>query len=61
MYKQSYTLQVGMYYQNWADELTLFKPRGADFARHTTTNPPPGFKILPTPLIINTDYTFWQL
>ena len=41
MYKQSYTLQVGMYYQNWADELTLFKPRGADYARHTITKPPP--------------------
>ena len=32
-----------------ADQLTLFKPWGADYARHTTASPP-GFKMLCTPL-----------
>ena len=26
--------------QNLADQLTLFKPWGADYARHTTASPP---------------------
>ena len=35
--------------RNMADQLTLFKPRGADYAPHTTASPP-GFKKLSTPL-----------
>ena len=35
--------------RNLADQLTLFKPRGADYAPHTTASPP-GFKTLSTPL-----------
>ena len=27
--------------RNLADQLTLFKPRGAHYARHATTSPPP--------------------
>ena len=34
--------------RNLADQLTLFKPWGGDYARHTTTSPP-GFKMLSTP------------
>ena len=26
--------------QNWGYQLTLFRPRGADYARHITTAPP---------------------
>ena len=36
--------------QNLADQLTLFKPGGADYAPHTTADPPSGFKKLSTPL-----------
>ena len=36
--------------RNLADQLTLFKPRGADNAPHTSASPP-GFKKLSTPLI----------
>ena len=32
-----------------ADQLTLFKPGGADYYPNTTASPP-GFKKLPTPL-----------
>ena len=35
--------------RNLADQLTLFKPRGEDYALHTTASPP--FKKLATPLI----------
>ena len=35
---------------NVADQLTLFKPWGTDYARHTTAIPP-GFKMLSTPLL----------
>ena len=35
---------------NLAEQLTLFKPRGADYAPHTTASPP-GFKKLSTPLV----------
>ena len=34
---------------NLADQLTLFKPGGADYTPHTTTSPS-GFKKLSTPL-----------
>ena len=37
--------------RNLADKLTLFEPGWADFAPHTTTVRPPGFKKLSTPLI----------
>ena len=40
----------GQSLRNLADQLTLFKPEGADYARHTTASPP-GFKILSTPLL----------
>ena len=33
------------------DQLTLFKPWGAYYARHTTASPP-GFKMLSTPLLL---------
>ena len=35
--------------RNLADQLTLLKPWGADYALHTTANPP-GCKILSAPL-----------
>ena len=35
--------------RNLADQLTLLKPWGADYARHTTASPP-GCKMLSTPL-----------
>ena len=33
------------------DQLTLFKPRGTDYVRHTTASPP-GLKMLSTPLCL---------
>ena len=39
-----------------ADQLTLFKPWGADYVRHTTASPP-GFKMLSTPLGLHILYT----
>ena len=37
---------------NLADQLTLFKPWGADYVHHNTASPP-RFKMLYTPLILN--------
>ena len=44
---------------NLADQLTLFKPRGADYVRHTTASPP-GFKIISTPLTSVTCHSWLQ-
>ena len=35
----------------FGSQVTLFKPWGADYARHSTASPP-GFKMLSTPLLL---------